>query len=201
MPRITDERRARRRGQIVDATIRCIMRHGYQGTTMAHIIEESGLSAGAVYGYFPSKNAILEAVAQLELAGLGAILREAHDGPDPADPVDVLAAFLAHVDREMIHHPAGDLSIVVVQIWGQAALGGEVRDLLAPQIMALVHGMAGVVQRWRDAGHLPQSNDPTMTARALLATLPGFMLQRLIHGELSQADYVQAIRDLTRAAR
>ena len=63
MPRLTPERSAQRRAQIVDATIRCIVRYGFQGATMAQIIAESGLSAGAVYAHFPSKNAILAAVA------------------------------------------------------------------------------------------------------------------------------------------
>ncbi len=196
MPRLTPQRSAQRREQIVDATIRCIARHGFQGATMAQIIAESGLSAGAVYAHFRSKMAILEAVAQAQLTQLLAVEAGELARPEPTHPADVIGLLLEHVERAMIHHPAGDLSVAIVQIWAQAALGGELREVLAPQVALLLESLTQVVARWRDAGHLPPETDAEQTARVLASTLPGYLLQRLVLGEIPRTAYVQGLRDL-----
>ena len=63
MPRLTPERRAAQRQRIVDAARTVMLREGLPGTSMAQVIEESGLSAGAIYGYFASKDELVLGVA------------------------------------------------------------------------------------------------------------------------------------------
>ena len=41
--------------KILDAAFNVFVKSGYNGTTMSHIVEESGLSKGAIYHYFSSK--------------------------------------------------------------------------------------------------------------------------------------------------
>ena len=48
MPKISDERRAARRMQILEAAWTCFQRQGLHATTMDDIIRAAGLSAGAV---------------------------------------------------------------------------------------------------------------------------------------------------------
>src|SRR3954470_18901979 len=61
MPRVSEEHLERRRRQILDAARRCFVRKGVHETSMQDIFAESGLSAGAVYRYFKSKNEIVAA--------------------------------------------------------------------------------------------------------------------------------------------
>ena len=63
VPRVTEQYREARRDEIADAALRAFRRKGFQATSMAEIITESGLSAGAIYGHFPSKSAIAVHVA------------------------------------------------------------------------------------------------------------------------------------------
>ena len=76
MPRITAERREERRQQIIQATLRCAIRLGLHHVTMAEVISESGLSAGAVYGYFATKDELLTAVADSKLGMLNGVFTE-----------------------------------------------------------------------------------------------------------------------------
>jgi AcrR family transcriptional regulator len=55
MPKISDERRTERREQILDGARRCFAEHGYEGATVARLEREIGLSRGAIFNYFPSK--------------------------------------------------------------------------------------------------------------------------------------------------
>ena len=55
MPKISDERKAARREQILDGARSCFAQHGYEGATVARLEREIGLSRGAIFNYFPSK--------------------------------------------------------------------------------------------------------------------------------------------------
>src|SRR5262245_27021001 len=61
---------ATRRQQIMDAAIVCFRTHGFQQTNMAAICAAAGLSAGAVYRYFPSKDALIGAIMEQHVADL-----------------------------------------------------------------------------------------------------------------------------------
>ena len=52
MPRISDARRKAHREKIVHALLASVTEKGIADTSMADVIERSGLSAGAIYGYF-----------------------------------------------------------------------------------------------------------------------------------------------------
>ncbi len=65
-----------RRERILEAAERAFVRHGFHATTMQHVAEEIGMSAGNLYRYFPSKEAIVE--------GLCALDQEARAAPSPS---------------------------------------------------------------------------------------------------------------------
>ena len=55
MPKITPAHEQHRRAQILAAAMTCFARQGYHATSMDDVVRESGLSVGAIYSYFPSK--------------------------------------------------------------------------------------------------------------------------------------------------
>jgi AcrR family transcriptional regulator len=63
VPKVSEEHKNRRREQIVDGARRCFARHGYEGATVARLEEAIGLSRGAIFNYFPNKEALFIAVA------------------------------------------------------------------------------------------------------------------------------------------
>ncbi len=63
MPKISDERKTERREQILAGARRCFAEYGYEGTTVVRLENEIGLSRGAIFNYFGSKQRIF-----LELA-------------------------------------------------------------------------------------------------------------------------------------
>lgn len=64
MPKLTEEQQAHRRSHILDAAERCFARHGFHRSTMQLICKEAGISAGALYLYFPSKEALIEGMVE-----------------------------------------------------------------------------------------------------------------------------------------
>ena len=96
MPKISDEKRQARRDQILAAALTCFERHGLHGATMEIIIAECGLSAGAVYNYYPSKAALIGAALGQALDGWAADLAPVF-ASDPPAPVSRLVAAAVEV--------------------------------------------------------------------------------------------------------
>jgi len=62
VPKVTDEHKQRRREEILEGAQRAFARHGYEGATVARLEEETGLSRGAIFNYFASKEALFVAL-------------------------------------------------------------------------------------------------------------------------------------------
>src|SRR5436190_10302231 len=63
MPRISAARASAQRERILDAALSCFAREGFHAATMQDIVTESGLSPGAIYGYFAGKTEMVMAIA------------------------------------------------------------------------------------------------------------------------------------------
>src|ERR1700743_3468381 len=63
MPKISQAKRDARQQQILDAALACFSENGFHQTGMADIVRRSGLSHGAVYLYFQSKDDLIAALA------------------------------------------------------------------------------------------------------------------------------------------
>ncbi len=57
---------AERRQRILEAAERAFVGNGFHATTMQHVADEAGMSAGNLYRYFPSKEAIVEGLCELD---------------------------------------------------------------------------------------------------------------------------------------
>src|SRR5690349_18026775 len=116
MPRVSAEHLAARRRQILDAARRCSVTNGFHATSMQQEISEAGLSVGAVYRYFPSKNDLIAGVAEELAEGITAQLQSIAADPERS-LVDVMDAAVGVVDANA--NPDGALPIAV-QVWSEA---------------------------------------------------------------------------------
>jgi AcrR family transcriptional regulator len=198
MPRVTPEYLAARRRQILEAATRCFIQKGFHQTSMADVLAEAGLSAGAVYRYFPSKDAIVAAIAEEAVsqvsAGLEHVLAE-----DPPPPLDEVIGRIATV-ADQLSGPEG-LTRIAVQVWAEAlhneTLGRVVRDVITRLRAQFVE----IARRARDADQLPSDADLDQVAFALLAFAPGFILQRLLIGDVRPDTYQAGVRALLAGGR
>jgi AcrR family transcriptional regulator len=197
MPKVTEEHRTARREQILDAAMRCVAREGFHRTTMAHVIAESGLSAGAVYGYFKGKPDLIRAIAGRALGGFSEVLQAVASGPGPVTPAAALRAMLLEVER-IATESGGDFPRVAVHAWSEAARDTEVREIVRTNI-GLVHAAwLEVLERAAADGTLPDGDRDAM-ARALIGLVPGFVLQGPLLGDVDAASYLAGYEALTGA--
>src|ERR1700749_172941 len=86
MPKVGQEHLDARREQIVGAARTRFTAHGFAGTSMADLVDESGLSTGAIYRYFKGKDEIVVAVCE-----------EGSDAFPAALTIEAVTDFLEHV--------------------------------------------------------------------------------------------------------
>jgi AcrR family transcriptional regulator len=197
MPKVSQAHKDARRQQILTAATRCVATQGFHRTTMADVIGEAGLSAGAVYGYFRSKTELIRAIADSALGSAAQTLEELAAGDLPVTPALMLEAYL---DSALQAH--GDRSPqVAVQVWAEAARDPQVASMAAERIHALRAVMTTLVRRCQADGTLPRDGDPALMAQALVGLLPGFVLQRLLDRKVTAASYLQGAADLLAPTR
>ena len=83
MPRLTEATAAKRRMHILQATMRCLFEKGLTAMSVDDVCAAAGISKGAFYSHFPSKEALLYAVTELLSSELG---------PLESDSIEALAA-------------------------------------------------------------------------------------------------------------
>lgn len=142
MPAIKPERKEMQRNRIVDGTVRAIVKNGLASLSVSDIIHESGLSAGAIYGYFDGKEDIVQAAAD-KLLGIDEehISKAALCSPVPT-PSEVLVPM---VTRQWLDDvPPG----AVVQIWGHANIENSVRVSAIKKVEAVEAALGEYFTAW-----------------------------------------------------
>ena len=194
MPRVSDDHLERRRRQIMDAALRCFARKGFHETTLQDVFRESGLSAGAVYRYFKSKNDLIQAITAEETAPVIAIIEFAI-AQDPVPGADQIARLAAALQE--LSGPDGPAR-VAPSSWAEALHDPAVADIVRGTWGPLRSGWIEAAQRMRDDGRLPPETDPDAVGAALFSLGPGFLLQQLILGGPDAATLQLGLRQLLR---
>lgn len=175
---MSEQYRQQRRAQIVEAASGCFLEHGYEGASMHRIIAATGLSAGALYNHFPSKQ-------ELVLAAAGAALDRvlAGDGADPAgdgavpafEPAEWLVALLERLAAD----PATTRLLLVT--WGAAATDPALGALAGEHLGRLRALVARRYGRWavEELGldEAAAQEWTGMFAQAILSVLQGWVVQ------------------------
>ncbi|WP_033343163.1 TetR/AcrR family transcriptional regulator [Catenuloplanes japonicus] len=198
MPRVTEEYRATRRAEIVTAAARRFAEQGFHSTSMADVIAESGLSAGAVYRYFRSKEEIIAAVSEIAMTNADEIFGGLLDNGAAPSPAEALTALVEGVTSRMENGVflGVDTTRIAVQVWSEALRSPDVLQRVGTVYGRLRGHCKEVARRWQAAGHLPADADPDMIGAAMLSLVQGFILQRLLIGDLTVPGYTAAIHAL-----
>jgi AcrR family transcriptional regulator len=197
VPKVSDEHRASRRNEILVAARTCVIDQGFHKTTMADVIRTSGLSAGAVYGYFKSKEELVAAIADDALSTVDQLFDRILATEEPLSPAIAIRAALEHIVY-LGQQPGGDFTRVAIQAWAEA-LHNETIMATASSKYRLVRGkFVAVAERAQKDGTVDPDTDPECIAQVMFGLLPGFLLQRLILGDVTPDSYSAGLAALLR---
>jgi AcrR family transcriptional regulator len=174
MPKISQLRRDARRQQILEAALACFSEQGFHQSGMAEIVRRSGLSHGAVYGYFPSKDDIIEALAD-DRHEREALLNAA--ALQTRDPIDGLHRLVRAYGTWLNDPEATPRRRVGVHGWAEALRSDSVRALVTTGIDVPRTTIAELIERGQRSGQISRRVSADAVARSLIALFQGFVLQ------------------------
>lgn len=193
MPRVSDEHRAARRQQILDAARRCFLRDGFHTTSMQDVIAEAGLSVGAVYRYFSSKDELIRAIAHSVIGGATSVFSDivAHEPPLPL--ADALDRALAYVETE-----AGEDGVIriAMQVWAEALRDPALGEFVAETYGGFQARFTEIAERAKESGELAPDADPAAVGTVLFGLVPGYILQHILTGRPDRQTYLAGVRAL-----
>lgn len=190
MPRVSDEYMARRRGEILEAAKACFAREGFHATSMRDIYRECGLSPGAVYNHFASKDEIVRSLGEERLREAQA-QREALELID--DPVEALR-LLAAGTREQLRRKE-DL-LLDLQLAGEGLRNESIAEVSRQTFDATLETVVGLIGRAQRTGHLDPDADAEALARVLIGVFQGVVMQTAIGAPPDRERHIQALRTL-----
>jgi TetR/AcrR family transcriptional regulator, transcriptional repressor of aconitase len=187
VPKVSAQYRDERRAHILEAARRCFVRDGFHQTSMQDLVREAGMSSGAVYRYFPSKDAMIVAIAEENLDQIVAIVRDS-----VAHGADLGAALGAALEFASSRHADDGFAAIALVVWSEAlrnpALAARLRESFDEAGAALT-----------DTARSSPTNTklaPDALAKLLLCVLPGYLLQVAIRGPDAVAPIPDAVREL-----
>ena len=111
--------------QILDAAKRCFRNRGFHQTTLRDIAHEFGMSVGHIYNYFESKEAIIEALVEMQTARLIEMISEGGCYTPTSDQSDARRRLEQFVDIFM----DPDSAHLAVAIMDEALINPRVYEL------------------------------------------------------------------------
>jgi TetR/AcrR family transcriptional regulator, transcriptional repressor of aconitase len=177
----------------MDAAITCFSREGFHRTTMLDIVRETGLSAGAIYRYFRSKEDIVAAIADEHHVAEAAVLSDAEAGADVGTTlrrlVDVSLGRLTDPQEQRWRR-------VTVQVWGEALRNERVMAIVRSGLDEPVEVLAALIRRGQEEGTLPAEIDAEGAARVCASIFQGLVLQQAWDPHLDVRSYLDAVHAL-----
>lgn len=181
MPKVSEEYSDTRRQQIIDAAYRCFARKGFHQTTMREIYAEAGLSPGAIYHYFASKEDIIEASFIFDYHRSRPILERLANEPDPVAAIDQLIDFF-YTGLESASALGADR--VNIQGWGEALVNPRLNAPLREFIHDFRELVVGLIQRGQADGKIDPDIDPEAAGEVILSSFLGLYLQKALIQDL-----------------
>jgi AcrR family transcriptional regulator len=189
VPKVSAEHKEARREEILCAARRRFASEGFHATSMQDILDESGLSAGAVYRYFGSKSDIVSAIA---CENMGALLESLESYAATVDDVPVADAVVAVLQRIRAKHEHGGLARLALQVWAESARDTE----LCERFRATHHRFRAIVRELVVRRRPDLESEADAVAGAVAALVPGFLHQLALLDSESTKDFEAGVRRL-----
>jgi AcrR family transcriptional regulator len=176
MPKVKPETSQARRDEILEAAETCFARQGFHQTTIRDVIQQSGRSAGCIYGYFSTKEDLIRAMGERRHARDAALLSP---GDKSADPITLLRAIAREFLTDLASEDGLRTRRVALQLWAEALRNDEIKAQVTGGIHVPIAAIAALVQRGQRLGLIDKKLNPSSIARMMVSMFQGYVLQRV----------------------
>lgn len=187
MARLADPALAeRRRREIVEAAMACFRRRGFHQASMQEICAAAGISAGALYRYFPSKADIIFAIAEEHH-------RDAEDLIDAiANGADITENLVTLV-REVVSR-CGEDQPLTADVLAEAMRDPELANRFREHLLQMQRRLALAIGAGQRRGAVDPGIDPETAAHTITLMIDGLVLRAAVTRSDAADDLIGAFR-------
>lgn len=178
MPRVVPEYKEKAKDRIVEVAHEVFSKKGYHDTTMDDIAEQLGVSKGALYQYFESKEDLYRAILNAGFHNLTDLLRST--ATSAGSYAEACQAFFDSLTKDV--SSLGHSFEVISEASRNPALAKVVRENYSETIKVIEDCLEG----WRKEGALRRDVDIHLLAEGLVAFYDGLMVYLAIGIERSE---------------
>jgi len=173
----------KRRETILEAAGKCFRRKGFHLTSMQELCHEAEMSPGSVYRYFPSKDAIIEALVEEEKHYFFELFQRLDTQSDVvAGMIAMMDAFIAP-DPGQVHLDA--------EITAEAFRHELIREILRRYEAEVTARLGALLTEGKQRGQIRSDVDLRSASLVLTCIADGLTYRRAL-GFLPDADAVKA---------
>jgi TetR/AcrR family transcriptional regulator, repressor for uid operon len=168
---------AERRERILEAAERAFVRNGFHAATMQHVADELGMSAGNLYRYFPSKEAIVEGLCALDqekrAQAFAALM---------ADHGNIRQALCAALREHVLERPT-EKARLIVEIWAEAGRNPRVAAITQAIDRDVLAGLERLMDEAKAGGAASPRLDARFGARFFFTFVAGLFKRMAIESD------------------
>ncbi len=179
-----------RRQQILEAAEECFRRRGFQGASVAEICKGAGVSAGHLYHFYDSKEAIIAAIVQRDLEEKLDMLEQL------SQRADITAAMLDEVDDGVNDQLDNGGSALMLEVIAEAARNPKVADMVHRSDAIARAKLAETIAKAKDCD--PASPELKAEVEVLIAMFEGLSTRAICNPDLDREAVVKVMRRMIR---
>ncbi len=188
MPKRDRAYMAERRDEIIDAAIECLMKHGLVGFSTTALCKEAGISMGALYTHFHTKDDVLGAIAERTARQWRGVYDFHNAAEMRARLLNLADRVFSSADNQKFRV---DVELILAGL-NDERIAAVFRDQM--ETRELTSALARLVR----VGELKGDVDPHIAATAIVSLLTGAHMFRLM-GAQSSAPFAGAMELLLKA--
>ena len=173
MPKLKPDTQRARREHILDAAERCFAVSGFHRTTMQDICREAGISAGALYVYFSSKEELIAGLCERDRAKLSTQFATLAEAPD------LMAALSALGEHYAIDEPLHKRKLFV-EIGAESTRNEAVGETFRSVDRFVLDAFEGLFQRAQAEGRIAPKVEPAVLAQLVAVMGDGMFWRRAV---------------------
>jgi AcrR family transcriptional regulator len=189
MPKLKPDIQRARREHILEAAEVCFARSGFHRTTMQDICREAGVSPGALYVYFDSKEALIAGICERDRAEFAERFAALGQAPD------FLAALAALGEEYFVNEPAYK-RLMCIEIGLESTRNPRVSEIFNRIDSFIIDSFQQLFQKLKDEGRIAPALDIPALTRAFSVVCDGMFWQRAINPAFDPKEVMPTVLQL-----
>ena len=173
--------------QILEAAVVCFAEKGFRGTSTNQICSAAGMSPGNLFHYFPSKQAIIEAIAEEDRREMSERFAQLAAEPDVIVAIERLVKSLLLQCADPVYAKIG------VEVVAESMRNPEIATLFAASEAAIKNDLVALLQRGIVQGQIDATLEPKFAATWLIALIDGAVTRSVLDPDFEFSTYTPTL--------